>query len=437
MIGGPLGTKIGSAIGSLAGGLVSGFKKLFGIGINDEVKKANKEIEVLRRNLLVTYGGLDKLEEAANKVGLSFKAAWGHQGQEGLKQFNELIAEFEKRLGESKAALEEMKDTLEGELSDARSELERLNDEAENMGYIFDKNGDFVETTLDAVKKKAEEVGIPLESLGKKFQGQKLAADAKGIVDAFTLLSKAGTDAGTILFGLKDEIGHLVSDSIKFKTTIPENMRPWIQNLIDTGQLIDDDGQKITDMAAINFGPPIDSEFDIVQRAIKDTISAINDLIGRIDALISQILSIPDKNVKIHYDVDRPPDLSEPWPSPDEWMPTARGGLFTHASRRLVGEAGPELVGPVDFMAAAIAGAMGRIGGMIVPDLSALSPALAGAGGDGGATTQIINNFEFNVSTLDTDEMSRLVRRRVMPEINSQLSNVGELRSANRDALGI
>ena len=77
---------------------------------------------------------------------------------------------------------------------------------------------------------------------------------------------------------------------------------------------------------------------------------------------------------------------------------------------------------------------------MLLPDLGSL-PGLAGAAAAGAPRAarrrSSTNTFAFDVSTLDTDELSRLIRRRVIPEINAQLSNVGDLRSGMRDGLGI
>lgn len=106
-IGGPGGQKIGEAIGSLVGPALEGFKRLFRIGINEEVKKANVEIDKLRNGLLDTHGPLDQLEKKANLVGLSFEQNWGHQGQRGLKAMTELMAEFERRTEAVAAAAEQ------------------------------------------------------------------------------------------------------------------------------------------------------------------------------------------------------------------------------------------------------------------------------------------------------------------------------------------
>ncbi len=103
------------------------------------------------------------------------------------------------------------------------------------------------------MKAKAEEFGISVDGLGPKFRQQGIDAEAAKIVNAFTLLEKAGGDVGGILVGLKDEIGKVVGDSIKFGTTVPKNMQPWIAELIRTGQLVDENGVAITDLSQIKF----------------------------------------------------------------------------------------------------------------------------------------------------------------------------------------
>lgn len=426
---GKLGKQIGSAIGSLAGLLVPAFKKLFGIG-KDEAAEFRKE-------LVKQYGSFQELERVAQSVGMTFVDLWKVKGKKGAEQLKAALKQLGDALEEQRRKSEEARKALEDELQTEEHRLDELISRAKDLGYNFDQQGNLISVSFQKMAELADKFGLSQEALGTSFQNARLAAGWKEVVDVITLFAKGGTDAGTILTGLKDEIGHLVSDSIKFKTTIPENMRPWIQNLIDTGQLIDDDGEKITDMAAINFGPPIESEFDIVQRAILDVIRVINDLIAKIGDFVNAIMGIPDRTVKVNTEYTysgNPPDLSIT--DPNENVGFATGGLIPRTMRATVHKG--ELIGPVDFMTEALAGAMSSIGAFMLPNTGSLDAgALAGAGAGGGQTTQIINNFSFEVSTLDTDEMSRMIRRRVMPEINSQLSNVGELRTANRDALGI
>jgi TP901 family phage tail tape measure protein len=246
---------IGALLGPALTALGSGLKKVFGIGINEEVKKANGEIDKLRKTLIETHGPLDVIEQKFRAVGLSAQENWAHQGKAGLAAFNELIAEFDRRWAELQAKREE----LEGNLEDTRGEFDSLIGKANELGFEFDKNGQFIGVSFDAVKKKADEFGVSVDGLGG--------------------------DVGGILVGMKDEIGKLVADSIKLGTTIPNNMKPWIEELIRTGQLTDENGKAITDLSLIKFGEPVKTEFEKISTALPEVVNKINELITRISEI--------------------------------------------------------------------------------------------------------------------------------------------------------
>lgn len=293
---GPLGQKIGGAIGSMAGLLVGSFKKLFGIGINDDIKKFNQEIDKSRDKLLEQYGSLERIDRIGRVVGVDLAAAWNHQGEAGKRAFEKIAKEFE-------AAVSQM----EADLDDLQGELDTTFSNARDLGYVFDKDGNLVSVSFDKMQAKAEEFGVSVDALGPAFQGQRIAADAQGIIDAFTLLSKGGTDAGTILFGMKDEISKLVQESITFKTTIPENMRPWIQNLIDTHQLLDENGQEITDIGKINFGAAVETQFEAISRKIGDLIDRIGVLIDTLQDKLTPALDEATRDRNVHIGVTTDP----------------------------------------------------------------------------------------------------------------------------------
>lgn len=272
---------IGALLGPALSAIGSGFKKIFGIGINEEVHKANIEIGKLRDELLRTHGPLEVLEQKAQAVGLSFAQNWAHQGQAGLAAFQGLINEFNSRWSELQAKREE----LEGQLGDLRGEFDGLVGKARDLGYEFNQSGEFVGVTFDAVKAKADEFGVSIDGLGPKFRQQQMDAEASKLINAFTLLEKAGGDVGGILVGMKDEISTVVQNSIKFGTTIPANMKPWIQNLFDTHQLLDENGDAITDISELKFSEPIETQFQSIANALKEVIQKIDDLITRIASI--------------------------------------------------------------------------------------------------------------------------------------------------------
>lgn len=295
------GKAIGAAIGSLVGPLMQGFKKLFGIGINDEIKKFNKEIDKSREALLKQFGSLERIARLGKAVGVDLAGAWHHQGEAGLKAFKELAEEFERRVAEMEADLEGFK----GDLDD-------VIDEARDMGYIFDRAGNLVSVRFQKMQELAGEFGVDLQALGPAFQNARIQDQAAKIVNAFELLSKGGTDAGTILFGLKDEISALVNDSIKFGTTVPQNMRPWIEELIRSGQLLDDNGDAITDIGQIQFGATIETQFERISNKIIELISKIDELINTLLRELTPALdeATRDRNVHIGFTTDPLPDLA-------------------------------------------------------------------------------------------------------------------------------
>lgn len=291
---------IGAMLGPALGAIGNGLKRVFGIGINEEVRKANAEIDKLRQGLLQTHGPLDVLEQKANAVGLSFAAAWQHQGRQGLEEFNRLIEEFNRRWEE----LEAQRAELEQQSADTRGELDSLIGKAREMGYEFNQQGEFIRVNFEAVRRTAQDFGIDINSLGPALRQQAMDQEALKIINAFELLAKAGGDVGGILAGMKDEIGKLVSDSIKFGTTIPANMKPWIEELIRTGQLVDENGHAITDLTTIKFGEPVATEFEKIA-------DKLQEVVDKLAAILEQIAAIPtqrDFTVRANYVDPGPPE---------------------------------------------------------------------------------------------------------------------------------
>lgn len=275
----------GALIGPLAGKMAGFITGLFSNPLKKEIEAANKEIDKLKGKMLEQVGSVDELEARYNAMGLSIVDAFGGRGKQGLEALKAAQAEFNKRVDESKVKLDEMK----SKLSSLEPELNSLISKAAEMGYIFNREGQLIGFNFDKVAKVANDFGIELSALGPAFQQAQLTAQAQKVIDAFTLLTMSGADVGAVLVGMKDEINKIVNDSIQFGTTIPANMKPMIEELIRTGQLTDKNGDKFTDLTKIKFGEPVKTEYEKINGAIQTILMAMNDLIGKIDALVSAI----------------------------------------------------------------------------------------------------------------------------------------------------
>lgn len=322
-IGGKLGSAIGSSmgpLGAMAGQLLgAGFGKalgwitgLFSNPMKKEIEAANREIDKLKDKMLEHVGNVDELESRYNALGLSIREAFAGQGKQGLEALKAVQDEFNKRLEESKTRLAD----LQGELKNLQGELDGLIGKANEMGYVFNTQGELIGFNFDRVAQVARDFGVDLAALGPAFQQAQLTAEAQKVIDAFTLLTMSGADVGAVLVGMKDEINKIVRDSLQFGTTIPANMKPWIEELIRTGQLTDANGQKITDLSQIKFGDPVKSQYEKINDSIQTVLSAMQDLIGQISNLVGAIdAATRPRTLTVtaqYVDPGPPPDFGDP-----------------------------------------------------------------------------------------------------------------------------
>lgn len=231
---------LGSAIGGLGGGLLG---KLFGGG---KAKKnaANAEIgEVFKQFSSKEFVDLQK---QADKFGLSMDKA--------------LKAKTMKDFG---AAVDEVTEKLR-EMNDVQSQIDDL---TERLKVGFDE--------MNAI---VNEFGLDISKLGPAFQQAALDKETQKIIDAMAVMEKGGADMAGVLDGMADEISKVVQDSIKFGTTIPENMKPWIEELIKSGKLVDENGQAITDMSKIKFGAAMESDMSKLTKKLDELIEKLGKM---------------------------------------------------------------------------------------------------------------------------------------------------------------
>jgi hypothetical protein len=114
------------------------------------------------------------------------------------------------------------------------------------------------------------------------------------------------TRVSTLLVSMKDEISALVQESIRVGTEIPAQFKPLIEELIRTGQLLDENGEAITDIGQLQFGAPLVSEVDKIIAKIDELIQALTTgLVGAFDA-VGRVRIPP---IKIPYEFEATNEL--------------------------------------------------------------------------------------------------------------------------------
>ncbi len=310
-------------IGGIAGGLIG---KLFGPSEASKTRKA-------RGGFIENFGGMDALSKAAQNAGFSIdklmntrktkdfeaevkkleKALELQKGKDALSKIHGGLEMLEKKaiaIGINPNSILNAK-TLE-ELGNAADEfaqrLEDVNDEfnpllqsAEDLGIrlpqaILDSlagmadlgvltgaNADAIRRLASATEvdwKKAQEAaeryGITLESLGQGVNQGRLSAGAQQVINDFDLLTRAGGDVGGILTGMADEISAMVQEAMRLGVSLPENMKPWIEELRRAGMLVDENGEQLQDLGSLRFGDRVKTEFEKITEALEKLIDSLN-----------------------------------------------------------------------------------------------------------------------------------------------------------------
>ncbi len=298
-VAGPYGAVIGAAAGAL-------------VGYFRSAGAAERETNKLREAMVQSAGGLAELNEKAAAAGVTLDKLLQAKNPKDYKialdALTKAFTEQERKVKDvSSAVFNLMKVSMDMGIripDSMKAAIQKLiemklvtGDVAEQFALLAGNT----DVDFKKMQEIAEKYGIALEDLGPAFQSARLGDIAKSIINDFDVLVRGGADVDKVLAGMKKPINDLVNESIKFGTKIPENMRPWIEQLIKTGQLTDANGDKIEDLSQIQFGAPIVSEFEKV-------IQKLQELIDKIGATIGGINAIPrDVTIGIHYDDPGPP----------------------------------------------------------------------------------------------------------------------------------
>jgi hypothetical protein len=261
LVGGLLGNVIGKLFGPSAGAIAG--------------KKADQNIASTQAGLLQQYGSLDTIA-GMGSAGAELAAAWGSKNVQGEAHFNALVKAFERQ----NQLLNEQKST-ESEIAGIEAQRTALNDS--------------LKTTWDQVVSIAEKYGINLEGLGKQAAQLGTTSTWTSMLNDLQAIERAaGPDGiGGALAGMADEMSAMVQQALRAGTEIPENWRPYLESVALAGKLVDENGQAITDLSQIKFGPAVKTQADIVKDAmdrLDETFAKLNDNLSKI---LDKIAAIP------------------------------------------------------------------------------------------------------------------------------------------------
>lgn len=297
-----LGTAAGAGIGAIVGALK----------VSPVEKNARTAFEEWQKQFGTLDETIDAVGKAYSDIGLTGKQAehdlstaldaTHHSAEDvskALETINRVLEEQKRHAEAVRFATEKFEelgatvtdvgigltDSMRSSI-DAMLEMPGVTDEikASLHGLVDNAGPDFAR-----LESMAKGYGIELGQLGPAFQQAHVTADAQKWIGDFEKLMAAGADMNGVLGGMADEASAVVQQSLKFGTTVPENMKSMLEALAASGQLLDENGNKIEDITNLNFGPEVKTDVDKIRDAIKELREAIEKIPAALGAIPSNI----------------------------------------------------------------------------------------------------------------------------------------------------
>lgn len=308
-IGGLVGTvmgPIGTMVGSFAGDLIG---KLFG-------PNPEKEVNKVRESFVQAAGGLAALNEKAFQAGMTLDDLLGAKTMDDYTAaVNKLNAAF--------GAKEQLQTARDGYIAiaggvdelgakawaagtnlDAMLQAKTVEDYNAAIAGLTDAFA-FQQKALDDVVATAEKYGIGLEQLGPALQRQELDKQAQQLFKDFETLNAAGLDTQVIAGGMADAINDYVDKALRMGAEIPSAMRPMLEDMARTGQLVDENGNKIDDLesSGLSFSMTMSEGFKAMIASVEQLTTVISRSLGvALDTTRQQLTTLPKSiDVAVKY----------------------------------------------------------------------------------------------------------------------------------------
>jgi hypothetical protein len=242
--------------------------------------------------VIVVRDAYDRMEKSKAEAEADVLALWDDRNPERARAAMQRITNVMNDLRDVLSEANTEMSTLLGQASQLATRLpQSLLDQLATLvdrGDLTGTNADLVRQLQGAsaidyerFKARADQVGLDPNALGSGFVQYQTTKTAQQYLDDIDLFRRGGVTDGTILAGMSDELSGLVQESLKFKTEVPENMKPFIQNLLDTGRLLDENGDKFTDISDLKWGEPVKTSTEKLIDSIQDLIDTLNGPLQR------------------------------------------------------------------------------------------------------------------------------------------------------------
>lgn len=240
---------VGTLVGAIGGGLVGAF-----LGFMGSSKRAAEELKRMRAEFIESHGGIDELRRKADLAGVSLDSLFGAKNaaqlQVALRYINGQLDEYQRRM-------------------DLHAEAWRKAEDA------------------------AKRYNLTVEELGPTWGRQRLDEQAMQLYEDYQLLTAAGANHEAVLKKMAPAFSEYVQTAMRAGISIPENMRPILEQLLKMGLLTDENGEALKDLNGITFSQELSKQFEAL-------ILKVGELVDVLLGVDRGIRKVDGRTVNVH-----------------------------------------------------------------------------------------------------------------------------------------
>jgi transcriptional regulator with XRE-family HTH domain len=121
------------------------------------------------------------------------------------------------------------------------------------------------------LQQHAEDLGVSLSALGPAFESAKITDIAQGYARDLQMFADSGADVPEVLRGMSDELSTMYQDAAKNGVALPDTLKPYMEQLVRMGLLVDENGDKVDDLNKVTFKT-------IEDKALKDVVDILTQI---------------------------------------------------------------------------------------------------------------------------------------------------------------
>ena len=202
---------------------------------------------------------------------------------------------------------------------------------------------DFQDNAMKTLDETVKRYGFTIDELGPAMQRQALDKQAQQLYQDFKVLTSAGLSVDTVLGKMGGSIQDFVTQSLRTGTEIPIAMKPMLQAMVESGSLLDANGNAITNLedSGVSFAMTMSEGFQSLLKSVDKLTQAIARGLG---VALESLPTETNLDVNINYNENnRPGGIADPLRDIN-LTPMADGGIgrVTRPTLFLAGEAGAE-----------------------------------------------------------------------------------------------